>query len=230
MVTIGRQPLLVLVGVTGVGKSTTLAALADQGVQFTLLPDRRSLTDDLIIAAMQELDGQPRSPVTDRRQRFAYTRRFRELNAGGMADALALLSVATTGPGTIFVFDGLRGENEVVAACRTLPTARFVMLDAPDAVRVVRLLGRSDPFDQIAASEPGATHADAPDEALLEAAGLAGEDGQKIFRTQERQTLIKLVQEGSVTVADLRAKVDIVLEERRNYDPTATRAPQRPPH
>ena len=208
------MPLLVLVGVTGVGKSTVLEKLL-RGRRASLLPDRRVLTDRLMIATLQRSEGVAPTLVTDRAQRFAYTRRFRALHPGGMADALALLAVAPEEAGRLLIFDGLRGANEIEAACAALPLARFVMLDAPDAVRVVRLLGRSDPFDRVERILPDSTGAPFHALGLDEAAAL--------FTNDEQAMLLGLVDSGRVASADLRAKVKIVVEERRSYDPEATR-------
>jgi hypothetical protein len=41
--------MLLLMGLTGVGKSTAVGALQSAGVPLTLLPNRRALTDALII-------------------------------------------------------------------------------------------------------------------------------------------------------------------------------------
>lgn len=206
-------PLLVMVGVTGVGKSTTLQELGDL-LPFTLLPDRRVLTDELIIAAMRAADGEPPAAVRDRAQRFAYTRRFRDMFPGGMADLLPWLSVEAAPATRLLIFDGLRGENEVRAACAALPLAKFVLLDAPDAVRVSRLLGRADAFDAM-----GSAAATRPDsQALLPP------EADAIFAPHEAAGLRTLVERGAILADDLRAKVEIVLEERRNYDPATTRA------
>jgi hypothetical protein len=169
---ITARPLLVLVGVTGAGKSTTLDALAAAGLGCRLLPDRRLLTDLLMIPQMQLAAGKPVAPVHDRKERFALTRAYRERYPGGMGHALAQLLVDGAPPSqftihnsqftiqlrgargeesaNLLLFDGLRGENEVRHAAQALPLARFVMLDAPDVVRVARLMGRNDPFDQLA--------------------------------------------------------------------------------
>ncbi|MEZ4729520.1 MAG: AAA family ATPase [Caldilineaceae bacterium] len=219
---IATQPLLILVGVTGVGKSTTLARLQQQTACFSLLPDRRELTDRLIIAYLQTMDGLPVQPVTDRLERFAYTRRYHQLFPGGMSHALSQLLVAPTVHPDWLIFDGLRGEAEVAHAAHALPQARFVVLDAPDLVRVTRLLGRSDSFDRIrptSAQDSGsAAQAD-----TLAALGVA--DGDALFTPAEvrslRQLLLPPWGTGNVTLADLRAKLQIVIEERRNYDPQA---------
>src|SRR5689334_17612455 len=95
---ITSYPLVILVGVTGVGKSTLVNEMAQHGSPYLLLPDRRELTDELIIAAMQVADGVPVTPVTDRGQRFVYTRRYRELYEGGMAHALTQLWIEEGAP------------------------------------------------------------------------------------------------------------------------------------
>ncbi len=203
-------PLLIFVGVTGVGKSTTLAALESAGGQFTLLPDRRTLTDAVIIPAVQRADGEALRPITDRTQRFDYTRRYRERYPGGMAHALAQLPIAVDGMGTL-CFDGLRGAEEVAHAAEILPLARFVVLDAPDTVRVERLLNRADAFDQVGQK---ATHRVAAD--LLDMPGV-----DAVFDAAAQEHLRGLVASGAVDAADLRAKVVIVVAERQNYDPAA---------
>ena len=218
---IGSRPLLILVGVTGVGKSTTLDYLQQSALRFSLLPDRRELTDRLIIGYLQTLDGLPVQPVKDRRDRFAYTRRYHQLFPGGMSHALSELVVDTTAHSEWLCFDGLRGEGEVAHAARVLPQARFVVLDAPDLVRVQRLLGRSDRFDQI--SSNGAINPSATGQNSLAAVGVA--DGDKLFTPDEVQALLQSaappVGAGSIAVEELRAKLQIVVEERRNYDPQA---------
>jgi hypothetical protein len=212
-------PLLVLVGVTGVGKSTTLEELRARGRHAMHLPDRRELTDKLIIGVMQVDDGEELSPVSDRRLRFEYSRRFRERYPGGMAYALSLLVVRLPVDTSMIIFDGLRGENEVRSAVTLLPRARFAMLDAPDAVRVARLLGRNDPFDRLGAGMP-ASFGGAED-IVWEDLGLG--DAEHLFTPQERAALVGLVTTGKVTADNLRSKVQIVVEERRSYDPIATR-------
>ncbi|MCE7982754.1 MAG: ATPase [Caldilinea sp. CFX5] len=218
---ITSRPLLILVGVTGVGKSTTLDYLQQSALHFSLLPDRRELTDQLIIGYLQTMDGLPVQPVKDRRERFAYTRRYHQLFPGGMSHAVSQLVVDTaTHPGWL-CFDGLRGEGEVAHAARALPQARFVVLDAPDLVRVQRLLGRSDRFDQI--SSNGVISTATSSQHSLAAVGVA--DGDALFTPEEIGALLQSatppVGSGTIAVEELRAKLQIVVEERRNYDPQA---------
>lgn len=218
---IQTRPLLILVGVTGVGKSTTLDYLQQSALRFSLLPDRRELTDQLIIGYLQTIDGLPVQPVKDRRERFAYTRRYHQRFPGGMSHALSQLVVDTAAHANWLCFDGLRGEGEVAHAARVLPQARFVVLDAPDLVRVQRLLGRSDRFDQI--SSTSAINPSATGQNSLAAVGVA--EGDALFSAAEIATLLQStappIGTGTIAVDELRAKLQIVVEERRNYDPQA---------
>lgn len=216
---LAARPLLVLVGVTGVGKSTTLAALQHAGLAYHPLPDRRELTDRLIIPTMLAVSGAPATPVMDRTQRFALTRAYRERYPGGMGAALSTLLVDVTQTPGLLLFDGLRGENEVTHAAQTLPHARFVVLDAPDVVRVIRLMDRQDPFDVIAAR--AGTHAVHALQRFVDL-GVAG--AEALFTPQEQHILADLISTGEATADDLRKALTIVVEERRNYDPAATRA------
>ncbi|MEM7534065.1 MAG: AAA family ATPase [Chloroflexota bacterium] len=206
-----ETPVYIIVGVTGVGKSTTIEALQALGVEVTLLPNRRALTDHLIISYLQQQDGDPIKPVKDRIQRFDYTRRYRERFAGGMAHALAQLKLKIGKQHGMIFFDGLRGENEVTCALEELPNAQFIVLAAPDVVRTQRLLGRADSFDQVSASER-----------TTQSHSLDIEGIEDLFSQQEIDQLLALVDGETVTIDDLRAKLQIVMTERRNYDPTAT--------
>jgi predicted ATPase len=211
---IQQTPLVIIVGVTGVGKSTTLGKLAQSGLRYSLLPNRRELTDPLIIAYLQALEGAPIQPVTDRKVRFEYTRRYRQQFPGGMAHALGQLWLDRDQMEDVILYDGLRGADETGYAVAHYPQARFVVLHAPDGVRVQRLLGRHDAFDRVAGFTPSPAQAQS-----LAALGVAG--AEALFTLEERQMLLDLVQRGEVTADDLRAKLQIVVEERHNYDPYA---------
>jgi hypothetical protein len=217
---LAARSLLILVGVTGVGKSTTIAALREAGLDFHLLPNRRALADQLIIPEVQALDGLPIQPVRDRTERFALTRRYRERYPGGIVHALAQLWVSPVLQGSL-LFDGLRGENEVRCAVEQLPLAYFVLLDAPDWVRVQRLLNRNDAFDRASAVPlPGVEGSVSGLKSLAE---LGMPEAAALFTSSEEQALLSLLIQEDVTLDDLRAKLSIVIAERRSYDPAATR-------
>ncbi|WP_295815755.1 ATPase [uncultured Deinococcus sp.] len=203
---LGDLAVTVLVGVTGVGKSTALTALS--GERFRVLPDRRRVTDAVMIL--------PHAPqgVADREERFRLTAQYRDRHPGGMAHALGTLVGDTRHWGQRPVFDGLRGLDEVQYAAREYPGWRFVALGAPDAVRVRRLLGRADSFDRVGAGAAGHT---------LRAGLDALEGVEDVFTPAERDGLAALTAEG-YTPTDVLAKVRIVVSERRHYDPAAAEA------
>ena len=209
-------PLVILVGVTGVGKSSALARLAAQNLPLTLLPDRRLITDRVIIARLQRQDGLAPHPVKDRQARFQYTARYRAAFPGGMAHALRQLWVDPRDLVHPLIFDGLRGLDEVRYAVASLPQSRFVVLEAPDFVRASRLLNRADPFDAFDLSPAGA--ADDVAGAFQAIPGF-----ESVFDAEQQQRLARLAGDGAVSAAELVKKVSIIVEERRNYDPAAAK-------
>ena len=231
-VAIVDMPVLILVGLTGVGKSTTVDALRAHWGEISLLPNRRKIADLLVIPTVQGWDGDPPAAVTDRRRRFDYTGRYRQRYPGGLAHAFSRLVLqrrpAGPGRGALTVFDGLRGADEVTFAAQSLPLARFAVLNAPDVVRVERLLQRQDAFDQVSANAggqrpgprdgtPNATrHSSSDSDGGFRWKEVA--EGRELFTHEEQAYLAALVSRGEVDGAELAAKIAIVAAERRNYD------------
>jgi hypothetical protein len=207
------MPIIFIVGLTGVGKSTTLQALTSSGLSFTLLPNRRELTDTTIIPAMQQAEGQAVTPVRDRLERFRLTGLYRQHHPGGMLHALEqyLKAHPPAGEGTL-VFDNLRGVNEVLGAVNTFARSRFIVLDAPPLVRLQRLTGRRDAFDTIAG---GASHADLV-AALQEIEGVA-----QVFDVAQ---LADLGLNSGLTTEAVVDAVRIIVAESQNYDSRKTLA------
>ena len=219
---LGDLPLLALVGVTGVGKSTALSALHQY--PHRLLPDRRDLTDAVMILPLAG------NAVTDRQERFALTARYRETHPGGMAQALGELWLGerwsdeqgrpAPGPAPL-IFDGLRGLHEVQYAAEHFPTWRFVNLHAPDLLRIRRLLGRADRFDAVSSGAKANVQTNTQANDLR--AELAALEVASVFTPADLGELLALVAEG-YTPAEILAKTRIVLTERRHYDPAAAGA------
>ncbi len=197
----------VLVGVTGVGKTTTLEALKNAGWQFSSLPDRRVVTDMVMI---EPLAGKP---ISDREERFALTAKYRQLHPGGMAQAIGTLQLKLEQIQAPLVFDGLRGLEEVAYAAKTYSQARFIVLDAPDETRVERLLGRSDAFDRISSINPSGDTL----EQLKNIKGIA-----TVFSEQQLEKFATLENHG-LNASEIVAKTKIVVTERRNYNPIEAR-------
>ena len=142
--------IIFIVGLTGVGKSTTLETLE---TGFTLLPNRRTLADEIIIPEMLRELGREVAPIKDRVERFKLTGRYREKYEGGMVHALLkYLEQNDVERDSDYVFDNIRGFDECRAACEVFQKARFIFLDAPPRVRLERMVGRSDAFDHARAT------------------------------------------------------------------------------
>jgi hypothetical protein len=186
LVSLKTQLLLILVGLTGVGKSTLVEALG-----LPRLPDRRELVD------LYVLPRYGAKPPIPREERFRLTRRFREEFPGGVAEVLARGYVP---PAPLLLFDGLRGEEEVAYALKHLPKALFVVLHAREITRLKRLLARQDAFDRVALSP-------------LEAEKLQ-ELAQGVLAPEELEEALALA-----PAEEVLAKLKIVAEEKRNYDP-----------
>lgn len=220
--------MIVLVGLTGAGKSTAVAALRSAGVLLELLPNRRTLADTHVLPVAQRLAGEPAAAVGDRLQRFRLTARYREAYPGGLAHALQRWLGEAPGPatGATRVFDNLRGEAEVGYAVRVFPAARFVVLEADAATRLLRIAGRGDAFDRAGAPTPspdGRSPA-APDGRRAAAADATGEAPAwtRVPGLHELVDLPRLV--GAAAGLDggaLERAARVVVEENRHYDPDA---------
>jgi hypothetical protein len=212
-------PLVIMVGLTGVGKSTVLELLPEQGLKFTLLPNRRDITDQIIIASLQAEAGQPVGPVTDRLERFEYTARYRDKFPGGMAHALSRLIINAATAQSLLIFDGLRGLNEVQHAVTYFPLARFVVLDAPDTVRLTRLLNRGDVFDVTSSK----IQADLPASQDLMAALRDVPHVEAVFNEESLHQIAAGARLAQIPVGEVVQKISIIVKERRNYDSSTAR-------
>ena len=197
----------VLVGVTGVGKTTTLEALEQAGFGFSSLPDRRLVTDVVMI---EPLAGKA---ISDREERFALTAKYRELHPGGMAQAIGMLQLDLEHLKQPLIFDGLRGLDEVSFAASHYPKARFIVLDAPDETRVERLLGRSDAFDAI-------TNSKLTGNTFQQLKAIKGVN--QVFSDAQLEKLATLETTG-LSADEIVSKTKIVVTERRNYNPIEAR-------
>ncbi len=196
---LSQIPLLVLVGLTGSGK-TTVSNLLAQRDTFMCLSDRRSLTDSIIIPYMQKDEGQL-SPVDDRLERFKLTSRFREQFPGGIAYILGNSSIESYHKGTILLFDGMRGLDEIRYAVKNLPQALFLVLLASDKIRLLRLVSRRDPFDKV--------ETDINKENLNPL--------KKIFNPQDFDYFVEEVKKGNLSQSELLQKAEIILTEQNLY-------------
>ena len=146
---LGEHPVLMLVALTGTGKTTALqhlkAKIGDDGMG--VIPTRREVADWIAIPMMQVQAGEQLRQISDRVQRFRYTRQFAAQVEGGMAAAFSWLRLADCCRGLV-LSEGIRGENELRYALTRYPKWQIVDLTARPLVRLRRLSGRGQNFDQ----------------------------------------------------------------------------------
>lgn len=215
------RPAIVLVGLTGAGKTTTVGRLQAFLPLAAVLPDRRAMTDRLILPMMTGSS----MPVTDRVERFRLTAAFKERHPGGMGDLLGRLVLPADLPPGPVLFDGLRGEAEVSAAA-TLETARFLVLECSPEGRLRRLCGRDDPFDRTRAggTPPAPPGAASPDAVAAIRQAIAGAGFDALVPASVADRLAAELAVGGTEAAAVAGMAAIIVEESRHYDPAAARA------
>ena len=146
---LGERPLLMLVALTGTGKSTTLDLLRQRigAGGLDIIPSRREVADWIAIPLAQSLAGEPLAPVSDRVQRFAYTQQFAQRVPGGMAAAFSWLYFAESHQGLV-LSEGIRGPQELRFALGRFPRWQIVELTLHPLTRLRRFSQRDDAFDQ----------------------------------------------------------------------------------
>ncbi len=146
---LGEHPLLMLVALTGTGKSTALSLIQQRvGVNAAgIIPTRREVADWIAIPLAQALADEPFVNVSDRVQRFAKTGRFAAQVEGGMAAAFSWLSLADDYQG-LLLSEGIRGEHEIRYALAHFPRWRIVELTLNPLTRLRRLSRRKEDFDR----------------------------------------------------------------------------------
>ena len=203
------ESLLFIVGLTGVGKSTALTALRETRPSLTFLPNRRDLADEMVFPQLLAAAGKKGVPVTDRLERFRLTAAYRARHPGGLVHALAeYLAQHKIVDAGILVFDNIRGLDECRAAFELFANARFLFLDASPLVRLTRLIGRKDSFDEVSLSRLDVDFK----KQLKNVAGL-----EHVFDPAD---LVQLAAAGCPQDELLRG-VRIVVAEHENYDATA---------
>jgi hypothetical protein len=182
------------------------------------------LTNLLIVAPLQREENVP-VKVLDRNGRLPYIRRFKERHPAGLAYALSQLTINVTPEDPtcekFFLFDGLRGEEEINYAARALPCALFALLDTPDIVRIKRILDRKDPYDRFF-PEGGGRNPGPVGKRLVSFADIGEPDASRIFTVDEEHELLEMVNDGVIDEEELKDKLRLVLVERSMYDMRAT--------
>lgn len=192
--------IVFIVGLTAVGKTTTIKAL--KNTSYKLLPNRRKLTDLIIIPEIQKDLGQKPIVIQDRVERFAITAKYRQKYPEGIVHALA--QYLQKQAAADYFFDNIRGQNELEAASK-FNNSYFVFLDAPFKIRLERLIGRNDSFDSIASNQQNK-------DLLIELNEIP--NAKNIFNLEQIAKLAKSPQEYTKIIS----AVKIISTENANYD------------
>lgn len=154
LIPVAELPVMMLVALTGTGKTTTLNALktrADVAYEAGWLPSRRDLANFIIIPTAQYHLGHTIQPVQDRERRFFYTRTFAGHFAGGMAAVYAnLYSQPTT---QVVISEGVRGHDEIAYVLAHCPRWQVLELSIDLMTRLERLSARREAFDLAAETD-----------------------------------------------------------------------------
>jgi hypothetical protein len=136
-----------------------------------------------------------------------------------MAHALSRLIINAAAAQSPLIFDGLRGLHEVQHAVTYFPLARFVVLDAPDTVRLTRLLSRGDVFDMTTSKiQAGLLTSQDLMAALRDVPHV-----DAVFNEESLQQIAAGARMAQIPVTEVVQKISIIVKERRNYDSSTAR-------
>jgi dephospho-CoA kinase len=209
-----NYPIIFIIGLTGVGKSTTLSALKSSTLDFELLPNRRELADTIIIPEVQRAENKlilsnaegEQKAEKDRLERFRLTAKYREMYPAGMVHALQQYLSNHGAVNQSLIFDNIRGLDECKAAVELFTNSRFIFLDAPPMIRLKRLIGRGDSFDQVAATR-------LENDSFIEKL-LSLQDAGKLFDVYE----VARLDTSGIEDSKIIDAVQIILTEHQNYN------------
>lgn len=151
---LSEHTVFMLVALTGTGKTTTLNAVSKlAGDDFTsgmqVIPSRREVADWITIPTAQTILNEAIHHISDRVERFHYTRTFAEHVPGGQATSFSWVNVADDYQGMI-LSEGIRGENEIHHALNNFPAWHVIELALHPLTRLKRLSSRGQDFDKAA--------------------------------------------------------------------------------
>lgn len=137
--------VLFIAGFSGTGKSTLVSGL-NTHLDSKIIPNRREITTKCIINPNIK-NISIASEVNRRAERLIYVKRFKSIKPEGVLYFLKKMYSKINF--NSFVFDGIRGEEEIKSAITCFPNSRIIHLVASSSVRKQRLLKRAEDFDMI---------------------------------------------------------------------------------
>jgi hypothetical protein len=148
-----------------------------------------------------------------------YIRRYKQRHPAGLAYAISKLFVDPRTCDDFWVFNGLRGQEEVRYAIEAIPKAEFIVLDADDIVRAERLIKRKDPYDRMIKRKkehnPVIEKIDS-----FEAIGIP--EAAEMFSPEEERQLLEIAENKSTSFVEIANILKLLWIERSLYDKDAT--------
>lgn len=209
-VSLKNIPIIIIIGVTGTGKSTTLELLTKQFKnKMRILPERRILTDEYIIRPMMLKSGLKHKTLP-RSKRYPYLKSYREKHPEGVAYVLSNLYLKKNicKDNTLFIFDGLRGKIEIEYALKTFQNCSFIVFKASKSTRFFRLLSRNDSHDK------------SIDRNINNNKNII--KNLSWLNKKEQLFLSKGLQNETFNLKDISYKIDILTKEDNLYSPEET--------
>lgn len=142
---------LVLVGGTGVGKTTLINNLQEKlNFNFEIV-DRRSLVDQYVIPDYKRYLNARHVEYDEKSREFRFdsTAWYAKKGNSGLAKLVQNSIKNLKNSNKVIIVDNLRGELEINYALKNIPEAFFIAMDASSEVRIKRIIGRTEEFDKL---------------------------------------------------------------------------------
>ena len=141
------QNVIFIAGFAGSGKSTLIKRLLENLTNFTEIPERRIITFKGIIEPYTSYFNLP-CDFNKREERINIVKNYKKDIPEGIVYVLKHIRI-TKNISANFIFDGIRGEEELKNVLKTFKKAKIIILNTSKKVRLQRIIERKDPFDQI---------------------------------------------------------------------------------
>ena len=141
------QQIFFIAGLSGSGKSTLLKKLQEKLIPLKEIPERRIVTEKGMIqpyASFFNLKHQ----FNKREDRVQIVKNYKKNIPEGIVYVLKNICI-TKHVSNTFIFDGIRGEEELNNVLMNFKNAKVIILNATKQTRLHRILGRNDPYDQL---------------------------------------------------------------------------------
>ena len=144
---LSEQNIIFIAGFTGSGKSTLIRRLVQNLNCFSEIPERRFITLKGIIEPFVSYFNL-KCDFNKRQDRIDIVKNYKKNIPEGIVFVLRHIRVIKDLPKG-FIFDGIRGDEELKIVLETFKKAQIIILNASKETRLNRIVERKDTYDQI---------------------------------------------------------------------------------